>query len=64
MLSRDFSSINSNSCKLQHKTLPLHIEFARLTPNNTFTEIHYSVQHEEILPIQKNDSHPFLADFG
>ena len=64
MLSRDFSSINTNSCQLQHKTLPPYIELAHITPNNTLTEIHYLVQHEEILPTQKNDSHPILADYG
>ena len=64
MFSRNFSSINSNSCQLQHKTLPPHIEFAQVTPNNTLTEFHYLAQHEEILPTQKNDSHPILADYG
>ena len=29
MLIRDFSSINFNSCLLQHETLPPHIEFAQ-----------------------------------
>ena len=64
MLSRDFSSINSTSCQLQPKTLPPPIEFAQLTPNNTLTEIHSLVQREEILPNQKIDSHPILADYG
>ena len=53
MLSRDFSSINSASSQLKHKTLPPHIQFAQLNPNNTLEEIHYLVQHEEVLPTQK-----------
>ena len=48
-----FHFINSTSCQKQQKTLPPHIEFAQLTPNNALTEIHYLVQHEEILPTQK-----------
>ena len=52
MLSRNFSSINSNICELQHKTLP-HTEFAQRTPNNTLTEIHYLVQHEEVYQLKK-----------
>ena len=64
MLSRDFSSINSASSQLKHKTLPPHIQFAQINPNNTLEEIHYLVQHEEVLPTQKNDSHPILVDNG
>ena len=54
MLSRDFSSISSTSCQLKHKTLPPHIEFVQLNPNNTLAETHYLVQHEEVLPTQRN----------
>ena len=50
MLSRDFSSINSASSQLKNKTLPPHIQFAQLNPNNTLEEIHYLVQHEDVLP--------------
>ena len=64
MLSRDFSSINSTSSQLKHKTLPPHIQFVQLNPNNTLEETHYLVQHEEVLPTQKNDSHPILVDNG
>ena len=53
MLSRDFSSINSTSSQLKHKTLPPHIQFVQLNPNNTLEETHYLVQHEEVLPSQK-----------
>ena len=64
MLSRDFSSINSTSPQLKHKTLPPHIEFVQLNPNNTLEETHYLVQHEEVLPTQKNDSHPIVVDYS
>ena len=64
MISRGFSSINSTTSQLQHKTLPTHIQYARLTPNNTLTEIHCLVQHEKILPTRKIDSHPILANYG
>ena len=32
--------------------------------NNSLTPVHYLIQHEEILPHQKHDSHLFLADYG
>ena len=64
MLSRDFSSSNSTPCQLQHKTLPPFFEFANITPNNTLTESHYLVQHEDTLPALKNDSHSILAGYG
>ena len=38
MLSRDLPSINSTSCQSQHETLPLHIEFAQVTRNNSLIE--------------------------
>ena len=35
MLSRAFSTITKKMCQLQHKTLPPHIEFTQLKPNNS-----------------------------
>ena len=42
MISRDFSSIANKTCQLRHKTLPPHIEFVQLKPNNTLKQIKYS----------------------
>ena len=49
--------------QLKHKQLPPQIEFAILH-NNSLTSVHYLIQHEEILPHQKHDSHPTLAEYG
>ena len=32
--------------------------------NGTLQPVHYLIKHEEILPHQKHDSHPILADYG
>ena len=53
MLSRDFSTINTKTCQLQHKTLPPHIDFLQLKHNNILKPIHYLVKHEDVLPTQK-----------
>ena len=58
MLSRSFTT---TELQLEHKQLPSQIDFA-IFQNNTLTHTHYSIQHEEILPHQKHDSHPILAD--
>ena len=63
MLSRDFSTINTKTCQLHHKTLPPHIDFLQLKQNNILKPIHYLVKHEDVLPTQKNDSHLILADY-
>ena len=64
MLSRDLSTINTKTCQLQHKTIPPHIDFLQLKNNNILKPIHYLVKHEDVLPIQNNDSHLILADYG
>ena len=64
MLIRDFSTINTKTCQLQHKTLPPHIDFLQLKNDNILKPIHYLIKHEDILPTQKNDSHLILADYG
>ena len=53
MLTRDCSQITNKMCQLQHKTLPPHIEILQLKPNNTITEIHNLVKHEDVLPTKK-----------
>ena len=35
-----------------------------LLQNGTLKPVHYLIKHEEILPHQKHDSHPILADYG
>ena len=48
---------------MKHKQLPPQIDFA-LLQNGTLKPVHYLIKHEEILPHQKHDSHPILADYG
>ena len=38
------------------------MDFA-LLQNDTLKPVHYLIKHEEILPHQKHDSHPILADY-
>ena len=49
--------------QLKHKQLPPQIDFA-LLQDNTPKPVHYLIKHEEILPHQKHDSRPILADYG
>ena len=39
------------------------MDFA-LLQKGTLKAVHYLIKHEEILPHQKHDSHPILADYG
>ena len=48
--------------QLKHKQLPPQIEFAILQ-NNTPKPVYYLIKHEEVLPHQKHESHPILADY-
>ena len=63
MLSRSFTKTELQINQLKHKQLPPQIDFAILQ-NNTLKPVHYLIKHEEILPHQKHDSHPILADYG
>ena len=63
ILSRPFTKAELQLNQLKHKQLPLQIDFA-LLPNGTLRPVHYLIKHEEILPHQKHDSHPILADYG
>ena len=52
-------------CQLQHRTLPIRINFIRLKPpNNSLKQIHYLLKHGDVVPTQKKDSHPILVDYG
>ena len=63
MLSHSFTKDEIQLNQLKHKQLPPQIEFA-LLQDNTHKPVHYLIKHEEILPHQKHDSHPILADYG
>ena len=61
MLSRSFTKAELQLNQLKHKQLPSQFDFA-LLQNDTLKPVHYLIKHEEILPHQKHDSHPILAD--
>ena len=63
MLSRSFTKYELQLNQLKHKQLPPQIDFA-LLQNDTLQPVHYLIKHDEILPHQKHDSHPILADYG
>ena len=63
MLSRSFTKTELQLNQLKHKQLPPQIDFA-LLQNGIPKPVHYLIKHEEILPHQKHDSHPILADYG
>ena len=63
MLSRSFTKAELQLNQLKHKQLPPKIDFA-LLQNGTLQPVHYLIKHEELLPHQKHDSHPILADYG
>ena len=63
MLSRSFTKAELQLNQLKHKHLPPQIDFA-LLQDNALKPVHYLIKHEEILPHQKHDSHPILADYG
>ena len=62
MLSRSFTKAELQLNQLKHKQLPPQIDFA-LLQNGTLKPVLYLIKHE-ILPHQKHDSHPILADYG
>ena len=63
LLSRSFTKEVLQINQLKYKHLSPHIEFTILQ-NNTLKPVHYLLKHEEVLPHQKHDSHPVLADYG
>ena len=63
LLSRSFTKEELQINQLKHKHLPPQSDFAVLQ-NNKITPAHYLIKHEEVLPHQKHDSHPILADYG
>ena len=48
---------------MKHKQLSIQTDFA-IIQDNTLKPVHYLIKHEEVLPHQKQDSHPILADYG
>ena len=63
LLSRSFTKEELQINQLKHKHLPPHIDF-KILQNDKLKPVHYLIKHEEILPHQKHDSHPILADYG
>ena len=63
MLSRSFTKAELQLNQLKHKQFQPQIDFA-LLQDNILKPVHYLIKHEEILPHQKHDSHPILADYG
>ena len=63
MLSRSFTKAELQINQLKHKQLPPQTDFAILQ-EDTLKPVHYLIKHEELLPHQKHDSHPILADYG
>ena len=62
MLSRPFTKAGLQLNQLKHKQFPPQIDFA-LFQNDTLKPVHYLIKHEEVVPPQKHDSHPILADY-
>ena len=60
---RSFTKAEKQLNQLKHQQLPKQIDSA-LLQNGTLKPVHYLIKHEEILPHQKHDSHPILADYG
>ena len=63
MLSRSFTKAELQLNQLKNKKQSPQIDFEFLQ-DNTLKPVHYLIKHEEILPHQKHDSHPILADYG
>ena len=63
MVSRSFTKTELQLNQLKRKQLPPQKDFAILQ-NNSLTPVYDLKQHKEVLPHQKHDSHPILADYG
>ena len=61
--SHSFTKAELQINHLKHKQLPPQIDFAILQ-NSTLKPVHNVIKHEEVLPHQKHDSHPIIADYG
>ena len=64
MLSRDLSPITNEMWQLQHKTIPPYFEFVQLKPINSLKQIHYLVEHGDVIPTQNKYFHPILVEYG
>ena len=63
MLRRSFTKPDIQINQLKHTQPQPQIDFAKLQ-HKTLELVHYLIKHEEVLPHQKLDSHPILADYG
>ena len=61
--SRSFTKPELQINHSKHKQLPTQIDFAILQ-NSTLKPVHNVIEHEEVLPHRKLDSHPIIADYG
>ena len=62
LLSRSFTKEELQITQLKHKHLPPQI--FTILQNNTLKPVHYLIELEEVLPHQKHNSLPILADYG
>ena len=63
MLSRCFIKAELQINQIKRKQFPQQFEFAVLQ-NNALKPVYYLIKLEEVLPHQKHDSDPILADKG
>ena len=63
LLSQSFTKEELQINQLKHEHLSPQIYFT-IFQNNTHKPVVYLIKHEEVLPHQKHDSHPILADYG
>ena len=63
MLGRSFRKAKLQINQLKHKQLPSQVDFA-IIQDSILKPVHYLIKHEKLLPHQKHDSHPILADYG
>ena len=64
MFSRSFTQKEIQQNQPKHRQIRPQIHFATLTCDNQIKPVHYLAKHEKVLPSQKVDCHPILADFG
>ena len=64
LLSLSLSQKNLLPNQLKHKNLPPQVHFATLTPDNQNNPVQSLVKQDTVIPSQKDDCQPILADFG
>ena len=64
MLSRDFTVVTNNTCQVQQKTLPPHIEFFIITTKKLSKTSSLFSRTRRSSTNPKNDSHSIRVDYG